>query len=218
MIEEIVIVKDGRLSLEVAIDTEDPEASIEKYFNVNFQGITTAKEMKKIEEAKKLNTSQLMNSKKTKDFDKAKTLLNNAVKKQVNYLLNEVCEDNSILDKTTKIDNKKEHNQVNNNTKSEYMKNEPIKNEKGNFKYIKIIDIRKNENFGGLYMFMRRPSPLSLKVKSKFAELPFGIGEKVTGHLLDNHGADTARHGADTRNGSDGALREHVAHRGELKK
>ena len=35
----------------------------------------------------------------------------------------------------------------------------------------KIIDIRKNEHFGGLYMFMRRPSPLSLKVRSKFAEL-----------------------------------------------
>ena len=168
MIEEIIIVKDGRLSLEVAIDMEDPESSIEKYFNVNFQGITTAKEMKKIEEAKKLNISQLIQSKKTKDFDNAKNVLNNAVKKQVNYLLNEACDDASILDKTK--DNKREEKKLN-KTKSDYLKNEPIKNEKGNFKYIKVIDIRKNENFGGLYMFMRRPSPLSLKVKSKFAEL-----------------------------------------------
>jgi hypothetical protein len=106
MIEEIIIVKDGRLSLEVAIDTEDPETSIVKYFNVNFQGITTAKEMKKIEEAKKLNISHLLLSKKTKDFDNAKTVLNNAVKKQVNYLLNDGNEENvSILDKT-KNDNK----------------------------------------------------------------------------------------------------------------
>ena len=40
-IEEIVIVKDGRLSLEAAIDIEDPEESIKNYFNINFQGITT---------------------------------------------------------------------------------------------------------------------------------------------------------------------------------
>ena len=170
MIEEIIIVRDGRLSLEVAIDMEEPEISIEKYFNINFEGITTVKKMKKIEEAKKLNASQLLYSKKTKDFDMAKTVLNNAVKKQVNHLLNDVCEDNSILDKT-RNDIKKQNNPIRNNSKSDYLRNEPIKNEKGNFKYIKIIDIRKNENYGGLYMFLRRPSPLSLKVKSKFAEL-----------------------------------------------
>ena len=168
MIEEIIIVKDGRLSLEVAIDMEEPEISIKKYFNVNFQGITTAKEMKKIEEAKRLNASQLNYSKKTKDYDNVKNALNNAVKKQVNYLLNDGCDDPSILDRTK--NDKKDQNQLKDH-KHDYLKNEPIKNEKGNFKYIKIIDIRKNENFGGLYMFMRRPSPLSLKVKSKFAEL-----------------------------------------------
>ena len=171
MIEEIIIVKDGRLSLEVAIDMEDQEASIEKYFYVNFQGITTAKEKKEIEEAKKLNISHLIYSKKAKDFDNVKTVLNNAVKKQVNNLLNDGYQENtSILDKT-KNDNKKKQNKLKKTIKSEYLKNEPIKNEEGNFKYIKIIDIRKYENFGGLYMFMRRPSPLTLKVKSKFAEL-----------------------------------------------
>ena len=66
---------------------------------------------------------------------------------------------------------KKKQKKGNRYSITDFLKNEPIKNEKGNFKYIKIIDIRKNENFGGLYMFMRRPSPLSLKVKSKFAEL-----------------------------------------------
>jgi hypothetical protein len=33
------------------------------------------------------------------------------------------------------------------------------------------LDIRKNENYGGLYMLLRRPSPLSVKVRSKFVEL-----------------------------------------------
>ena len=42
--------------------------------------------------------------------------------------------------------------------------------------------------------------------------LSLRIGKQVTGHLLDNHGADTARHGTDARNGSDGALGEHVTY------
>ena len=60
---------------------------------------------------------------------------------------------------------------IKNPISTNYLNQGPIKNEKGNFKYIKIIDIRKNENFGGLYMFLRRPSPLSLRVRSKIAEL-----------------------------------------------
>ena len=172
MIEEIVIVKDGRLSLEAAIDIDEPEESIRNYFNINFQGITTAKEMKKMEENnKRLNNSQLIKSKKTRDFDNAKVVLNSVVKKQVNYLLNSECDDTSILDKTANDYNRKENEKTIHHLGSDFLKNEPIKNEQGNFKYIKIIDIRKNENFGGLYMFMRRPSPLSLKVKSKFVEL-----------------------------------------------
>ena len=169
MIEDIVIVKDGRLSLEAAIDMEDPETSIQNYFNNNFKGITTDKELKKLNEGRKESTSQLIQSNKTQDFDKAKTLLSHAVKKQTNYLFNEACDEPSILDKTRNDNNRKEGKMM--NTGIDYLKNEPIKNEKGNFKYIKILDIRKNENFGGLYMFMRRPSPLSLKVRSKFAEL-----------------------------------------------
>ena len=172
MIEEIVIVKDGRLSLEAAIDIDEPEESIRNYFNINFQGITTAKEMKKMREAnKRLNNSQLLDSKKTRDFDNAKVVLNNVVKKQVNFLLNSECEDTSILDKTANDYNRKENEKTIHHLGSDFLRNEPIKNEQGNFKYIKIIDIRKNENFGGLFMFMRRPSPLSLKVKSKFVEL-----------------------------------------------
>ena len=87
VIEEIVIVKDGRLSLEAAIDIDEPEESIRNYFNINFQGITTAKEIKKIEEAnKKINSSYLMPSKNIKDYDNAKFVLNSVVKRQVKYL------------------------------------------------------------------------------------------------------------------------------------
>jgi hypothetical protein len=171
MIEDIVFVKDGRLSLDAAIDMGDQETSISKYFQVNFQGITSAKEIKKYEENNNGNNSRMLRSTKTKDFDNAKFILNNAVKKQVNYLMNEACEDPSILDKT-KLDKRKSipnTNKISNNL--DIFNHEPVKNEEGNYKYIKVIDIRKNENFGGLYMFLRRPSPLSLRVRSKIAEL-----------------------------------------------
>ena len=39
--------------------------------------------------------------------------------------------------------------------------------------YLKILDIRKNEHFGALLMFLNKRSPLSLRVKSKKAELFF---------------------------------------------
>ena len=166
MIEEIIFVKDGRLSLEAAIDMGDQEYSIKKYFNINFRGINSEKDNKKLEDIK--YNSKPINSRKSKDFDNVKFVLNNAVKKQVNCLLNEDYDEMSILDKT-KLD--KKQIVYNNYYGTDILKNEPIKNEEGNYKYIKILDIRKNENFGGLYMFLRRPSPLSLKVRSKFAEL-----------------------------------------------
>ena len=171
MIEDIIIIKDGRLSLEAAIDMENPQSSIRNYFNVNFQGITTEKEIRKINEKKKESTTQLIQSKKTSDFENVKSILNTAVKKQANLLLNEACDETSILDRTRNDNPNETQNERIFQSLTDHLKNEPIRNEKGNFKYIKILDIRKNENYGGLYIFMRRPSPLSLKVRSKFAEL-----------------------------------------------
>ena len=37
--------------------------------------------------------------------------------------------------------------------------------------YVKLIEIRRNEHFGDILMFLNKRSPLSVKVKSKFAEL-----------------------------------------------
>ena len=36
-----------------------------------------------------------------------------------------------------------------------------------NYVYLKILDIRKNEHFGALLMFLNKRSPLSLRVKTK---------------------------------------------------
>ena len=40
-----------------------------------------------------------------------------------------------------------------------------------NYQLIKIIDIRKNEHFGDIFMFLQKPSPFTLTVKSRLAEL-----------------------------------------------
>ena len=45
------------------------------------------------------------------------------------------------------------------------------KDNKKNRKKIKIIDLRKNEHFGDILMILNEKSPLTVKVKSKKAEL-----------------------------------------------
>ena len=52
--------------------------------------------------------------------------------------------------------------------KNDYMN---IKKEILPQQYIKIIEIRKNEHFGDILMFLNQKSPLSVKVKSKICEL-----------------------------------------------
>ena len=42
-----------------------------------------------------------------------------------------------------------------------------------NIQYVKILEIRKNEHFGDILMFLNKRSPLCAKVKSKKAEFYF---------------------------------------------
>lgn len=60
MIQNIVFVKDGRLSIEIAIDINDPYTSIKKYAEINFIGIS------KQEEKKNYTLIGRLNSVKTK--------------------------------------------------------------------------------------------------------------------------------------------------------
>ena len=40
-----------------------------------------------------------------------------------------------------------------------------------NYEIIKIFDVRKNEYFGDVHMFLERPSPFTLKAKSRIVEI-----------------------------------------------
>ena len=54
---------------------------------------------------------------------------------------------------------------VNNDKNENYLVKTPVQ------QYVRIIEIRKNEHFGDILMFLNRRSPLCMKVKTKYAEL-----------------------------------------------
>ena len=158
MLEEIIFLKDGKISLNAAINSENPMNSINKYFYESFSPFTTEEERKIITENMN-NTKSHFSAFGELNFDRAKTKLNNAFK---NFRNDRNADEKSQFEIRT-------------NFKSETfdfdVKGGAIINDEGNYQYLKILDIRKNEHFGCVFMTLNRPCPLSLQVKSKIAEL-----------------------------------------------
>ena len=161
-IENIIFVKDGRLILEATIDLLDPLKSIKKYFNQNFKDMDPDNKSKK-------------NSNVSGEEDKE----NNEEKMNLSYLekkLNNFIESNKTVVSKAPIF---ETNNPNNETFQMAFNDNSFNNEedsavnenKENCQFLKIIDIRKNEHFGDIFMLAEKPSPLTLKVKSKIAEI-----------------------------------------------
>ena len=157
MLEEIIFLKDGKISLNAAINSENPMNSINKYFYESFSPFTTEEERKILNE--NMNTKSHISAFGEMNFDRAKLKLNNAFK---NFRNDRIGEDKSQFE-------------IHTNFKSENfdfdVKGGAIINDEGNYQYLKILDIRKNEHFGCVFMTLNRPCPLSLQVKSKIAEL-----------------------------------------------
>ena len=158
MVEEIIFIKDGKISLNAAINADDPTASINKYLSENFSPFTTEEEKKLINE--NINNRSCISLLGDITYDKAKNKLNNAFKT--------IGNENNIEEKNhfqfnTEIGKKNYYNfDINGGA---------IINDEGNYNYLKIIDIRKNEHFGCVFITLKKPCPLSLQVKSKIAEL-----------------------------------------------
>ena len=87
-----------------------------------------------------------------------------------NHGLKDISFFNSVI-KTRKnsIISRLSHSVVNNYLEKLENKNESAFNE--NKKKIKILDIRRNEHFGDVFMFLNKKSPLYVKVRSKKADL-----------------------------------------------
>ena len=166
MIEEIIFIKDGKISLSAAINLEDPSTSINKYFKDKFSPFTSDEEknlLGSILNDNYLNKSvgvSSMNGEIT--YDTAKTKINNAFKTLKNKTSDErnIFELNNIIGK----------NKTNDFCKFD-VNGGVINNEDGSYQYLKILDIRKNEHFGCVFMTLKKPCPLTLQVKSNFAEL-----------------------------------------------
>ena len=127
VIEEIIFIKNGVLSLEIWIDMDNPEESIKNYLGEN----------------------GFINLKKSSTLNKSLSKYNS----------------------TLSITNR---NQNLNTTFNNYFEKIDNQNEKAlieNKKKLKILDIRKNEHFGDVYMFLNKKSPFYIRVKSKVADL-----------------------------------------------
>ena len=117
MIEDIIFIKNGVLTLEIIIDLNDPKTSIESHLETT--GMNCFKNISNHKFTVLMNLSSF-NTMYRPEFG------------------NKIFNENS--------NNKKE---------------------------IKIIDLRKNEHFGDILMILNEKSPLTVKVKSKKAELFF---------------------------------------------
>ena len=152
MIENIVFVKDGRLSIEIAIDINDPYKSIKKYAEINFIGIT------KQEEIKNYNyMNRLKSAKSRKNFNDLKDEINNMLIENKNVSnINNSINNNGISVDLGRMD---------------FSRSDIEYNEMENFQIIKVLDIRKNEHYGDIHIFIEKPSPFTLKTNSRIAEL-----------------------------------------------
>ena len=159
IIEETFFVKQGRLSLEVKIDTNRPEKSVQKLLNEEyFFGLEN-------NELYQQNAFGLAN------MTTIKKKLNATSINKDNNILNNLYNKNTIIMNNI---NQKEK-EIKSVLTNDQGKGEIQNHQKFNTNCIclKILDIRKNEHFGALLMFLNKRSPLRLRVKTKKAELYF---------------------------------------------
>ena len=123
VIEDIIFIKKGVLSLEILIDLDSAKESAEKHLNIGRNGT--------------MNIFYEQATAKSKRDSK----FNNSV------------------------------SMASQNTNMNFTRNTKCERKKGNKKAMKIIDLRKNEHYGDILMILNERSPLTVKVKSKKAEL-----------------------------------------------
>ena len=151
IIEDAIFVKQGRLSLEVKIDIDHPEKSVEKLLNEEyFFGVENNELYQKSAFGGIINMTS---------FNHNQNIIN---KKNLYNLYS-----GSTLNEN---DNPKRIKSIVTNPQGETeIQKHPTTNI--NYIHLRIVDIRKNEHFGTLLMFLNKRSPLTLRVKTKKAEL-----------------------------------------------
>ena len=154
IIENIFFVKDGRLALEAAIDLDNVEESIEKYLEYQFEEISSIIESG-IEKSIKPDTEIKEKAPKKRRVRNSLELFNIIDKQTENIADVSYMHESHVEEEIGKCDLNGENEEI----------------DQGNHQFLHILDVLKNEHFGELYMFLNRPSPLSLRVKSKRVDL-----------------------------------------------
>ena len=143
-IDDIIFIKDGILSLEICIDGDYPEKSVEDYLRRN----EYLKSIKIEDPNLKSNVNIKKSYNRVKSYGAAYYygLIKQKARKYV------------------KINSLNEYLKDTNDTESSF-------GIAKNIKRIKILDIRKNEHFGDVLMFLNKKSPLYVRVSSNKADL-----------------------------------------------
>ena len=154
-IQNIVFVKNGRLSMEIAIDLNNPIISIKNYLENNFIGISRQDQLQKYNLTTVSNN--ILNMKKD-SYNDLKTRIDNIISNnQLNSINNHsIYHKNGISIDLGRMD---------------FERHEIKERKNKNFQIIKIIDIRKNEHYGDVHIILEQSSPFTLKTKSRIAEL-----------------------------------------------
>ena len=156
LIQNVIFVKDGTLSMEITINLDDPYKSIQNYMENNFIGISKQEEIKNNNYSRKISI-EVDNKINNYKFLKSKidtVILNNLKKTNIS---NSQLDNNGISVDLGRLDF----------TRNDIKENKNI----NNYQIIKIIDFRKNEHYGDVHIFSEQPSPFTVKVKSRIAEL-----------------------------------------------
>ena len=159
LVEEIIFIKDGKISFNAAINTEEPLISLNKYFLERFTPFTNEEEDKLFKE-NLTNLSYFPKVGGDNSYDKTKLKLTTVFKNHASNIVDDINNDIHIRQIIKR-----------NNYNFFDVKGDAIINDEGNYQYLKIVDIRKKEHFGCVFVTLNKPCPLSLQVKSKFAEL-----------------------------------------------
>ena len=150
MMEDIIFVKKGVLSVELPINITNPQVNIDRYLNVPLLNIENSHNTdKKWNNMHNMGIPGIIDIKKTNDSKRRFS----AALFGSNF---DSSKNNSYSHDIKPIFNNKEKDR-----------------EEEEIRYVKILGIRNNEHFGDVLIFLEERSPLRLRVRSKKCELFF---------------------------------------------
>ena len=145
LIEDIIFVKQGVLSVELPINMTDPQENIQRYLNIPVLNKDKEKEtskMKSLSNIKNDTFSSFIGEKPNKVYSFGNS---STINSSLNYRSSFMKSNLLTKVKTVKIQKA----------------------------YVKLLGIRENEHFGDVLMFLEERSPLRVRVRSKKSELFF---------------------------------------------